>query len=78
MADSTTVALPAAPLPSSDDLQRAARFTREPFVFEGEDLAVAMAPGSPRRRALDSALAGKAIAEKETNAFGCTIKRAGM
>jgi len=30
------------------------------------------------RDALDSALAGKAIAEKETNAFGCTIKRAGM
>lgn len=28
------------------------------------------------RDALDSALAGKAIAEKETNAFGCTIKRA--
>jgi peroxiredoxin len=26
------------------------------------------------RDALDSALAGKAIAEKETNAFGCTIK----
>ena len=30
------------------------------------------------RDALDSALAGKAIAEKETNAFGCTIKRAGQ
>jgi peroxiredoxin len=28
------------------------------------------------RDALDSALGGKAIAEKETNAFGCTIKRA--
>jgi peroxiredoxin len=30
------------------------------------------------RDALDNTLAGKAIAEKETNAFGCTIKRAGM
>jgi len=30
------------------------------------------------RDALDNSLAGKAIAEKETNAFGCTIKRAGQ
>jgi peroxiredoxin len=30
------------------------------------------------RDALDNALAGKAIAEKETNAFGCTIKRLGQ
>jgi len=29
------------------------------------------------RDALDSMLGGKLIAEKETNAFGCTIKRAG-
>lgn len=29
------------------------------------------------RDALDNSLAGKAIAEKETFAFGCTIKRAG-
>lgn len=28
------------------------------------------------RDALDNSLVGKAIAEKETNAFGCTIKRA--
>jgi superfamily II DNA or RNA helicase len=30
---------------------------RERFVYEGEDPAVALAPGSPRRRALDRALA---------------------
>jgi peroxiredoxin len=30
------------------------------------------------RDALDNAIAGKAIAEKETNAFGCSIKKAEM
>ena len=37
--------------------KRAEAFTREPFVLEGEEPAVALAPGTPRRRALDAALA---------------------
>src|SRR3954470_15816531 len=57
MADSTSVALEAAPIPSADDIERAAAFTREPFVLEGEEAAAALAPSSARRRALDAALA---------------------
>jgi superfamily II DNA or RNA helicase len=44
-------------LPSDDDIARAELFTREPFVHPGEEPAVALAPGTPRRRALDQALA---------------------
>jgi len=54
---STTVAVPAAPIPDPAALKRVEKFTREPFVHEGEDPAVALAPGSARRRALDAALA---------------------
>ena len=43
--------------PTSADLERAAKFTREPFLFDGEDAATALAPGSPRRVALDASLA---------------------
>ena len=57
MGDSTSVANVAAPLPSSADISRAEAFTHERFVHEGEDPALALAPGTPRRRALDSALA---------------------
>jgi ribonuclease E len=57
MAESTSVALAAAPLPSSADILRAEKLVRERFLHEGEDPAVALAPGSPRRRALDQALA---------------------
>ncbi len=58
MADSTSVAVEAAPTtPSEDAIKRAAAFTREPFVLEGEDAAVQLAPGTARRRALDAALA---------------------
>src|SRR4051795_3825829 len=57
MAEPETATLAVAPLPSSDDLERATSFTREPFLLEGEDAATALAPGTPRRRALDSALA---------------------
>src|SRR5271169_4805245 len=57
MAESTSVALAAAPTPSSADIQRAEKFVRERFLHEGEDAAVALAPGSPRRRALEQALA---------------------
>ena len=55
MAEPTTVAAMA--LPSDDDIARAEAFTREPFVHPGEEPAVALAPGTPRRRALDQALA---------------------
>jgi superfamily II DNA or RNA helicase len=57
MADSTTVADQAATTPDPALVQRAEAFTREPFVHEGEDAAVALAPGSARRRALEDALA---------------------
>src|SRR5271168_2550482 len=57
MAESTSVALVAAPIPSSADISRAEKFVRERFLHQGEDPAVALAPGSPRRRALDMALA---------------------
>ena len=57
MAESTAVALAAAPTPTSADIDRAAEFVRDRFLHAGEDPAVALAPGSPRRRALDEALA---------------------
>jgi ribonuclease E len=57
MAESTSVALAAAPTPSSAEIARAEEFVRDRFLYESEDAAVALAPGSPRRRALDRALA---------------------
>jgi superfamily II DNA or RNA helicase len=57
MAESTSVALAAAPTPSSAEIARAEDFVRDRFLHEGEDAAVALAPGSPRRRALEQALA---------------------
>src|SRR4051794_34372144 len=57
MAESLPVATPVTPLPAPDDIARAERFTRERFVHEGEDPGVALAPGTARRHALDSALA---------------------
>jgi hypothetical protein len=57
MADSTPVAVEATIVPPTDDIERAARFTREPFLTEGEEPAVTLAPGSARRRALEAALA---------------------
>ncbi len=56
MAESTSVAPAAAPTPSSADIARAEAFVRDRFLHEGEDAAVALAAGSPRRRALDQAL----------------------
>jgi ribonuclease E len=44
------------PFPSPAAIARAELFTRERFVFEGESLEDALAPGSARRRALDLAL----------------------
>jgi len=57
MADSTSAATTAAPVPDPDAIARAEIFTRERFVHEGEDLADALAPGTGRRLALDAALA---------------------
>ncbi len=43
--------------PTSADLERVAKFTREPFLIEGEELATALAAGAPRRVAFDAAIA---------------------
>jgi ribonuclease E len=56
MAESPPPALEAATVPDPDLVKRAEAFTRERFLHEGEDPAVALAPGSARRRALDFAL----------------------
>src|SRR5258705_9666460 len=55
MADSTS-AVAASPV-SGEDLARAEKFTYEPYIHEGDDPAVVLAEGTPRRRALDEALA---------------------
>src|SRR6185312_10629576 len=57
MAETTPVATTVTTLPSSDAIERASKFTREPFVQDGEDPAIILAPGSAHRRALDAALA---------------------
>src|SRR6201995_2168193 len=44
------------PFPTPAAIARAELFTRERFVYEGESLEEALAPGSARRRALDAAL----------------------
>src|SRR3954468_11168349 len=56
MADSMSAAAEAAPIPDQAAIERAEAFTRERFVHDGEDAAVALAPGSARRRALEDAL----------------------
>ena len=56
LADTTKPAAKAAKAPTSADIERAREFAREPFLLEGEkpkDLTA----GTPRRRALDAALA---------------------
>src|SRR5271156_5184901 len=57
MAEPSSAVHAAAPLPDSKAIARAEKFTRERFVHAGEDPGVALAPGTPRRRALDAALA---------------------
>jgi ribonuclease E len=64
MAEPDTATLAVAPLPSSDDLERAEAFAREPFLLEGEDASVSLAPGMPRRVALEWVL--KELAEGHT------------
>ncbi len=54
MANTTDVAAGAA-VPSSDDIDRASAFAREPFLLDGEG-PEALAPGTARRQALDAAL----------------------
>jgi hypothetical protein len=44
------------PFPSPDAIARAELLTRERFVYDGETLEDALAPGSARRRALDAAV----------------------
>src|ERR671937_2778145 len=55
MADSTSAV--ATPPVSAGDLERAETFALEPFLLEGEDPSQALAEGTPRRRALEAALA---------------------
>src|ERR1700678_3798040 len=57
MAEPTSVALVAASIPSSADIARAGKFVRGRLPHDGEHPAVALATGTPRRRALDQALA---------------------
>ncbi len=57
MAESTSAALAVAPIPSSAEISRAEKLVRERFRHDGEDPAVALAAGTPRRLALDTALA---------------------
>ena len=56
LADTTQVAIGATPVPSAEDVARAEAFAREAFVHAGETAAETLAPGTPRRRALDTAL----------------------
>ena len=44
-------------LPSAAAIARAEELTREVFLHPGETKTEALAPGTPRRRALDAALA---------------------
>ncbi|MGH2879655.1 MAG: DEAD/DEAH box helicase, partial [Solirubrobacteraceae bacterium] len=64
MAESTAAVPAAASIPSSAEITRAEKFVRERFVYDGEQAADALAPGSVRRRALDSALAEMADGAK--------------
>src|SRR5690348_14537061 len=57
MADNPAATLEVAPFPSSEDIDRVAKFTHEPFVADGDDPEGLLAPGTERRRALDAALA---------------------
>jgi hypothetical protein len=50
---------------SGDDLKRAEKFAREPFVLDGEDAATALADSSARRAALDAALRELEAGRKE-------------
>ena len=66
MAESTSVA--DSPPVSGADLKHAEKFAREPFVLEGEDAASALADDTPRRRALEAALAELEAGHEEPSA----------
>src|SRR3954453_18258872 len=55
MAKTVEVAAKAA-VPSTDEIERASKFVREPLLLEGESPET-LAPGTARRRALDVAIA---------------------
>jgi ribonuclease E len=57
MAESASASPRDASIPSSAAIARAEKLVRERFLHEGEDPAQALAPGTPRRGALDLALA---------------------
>jgi ribonuclease E len=57
MAETTPVATTVTTLPSPDAIEAASKFTREPFVAEGDDPNSTLALGTAHRRALDTALA---------------------
>jgi len=63
MADSTSAASVVASQISADEIARAEKFVRESFLRDGEDAATALAPGTPRARALEQAL--KELDDKE-------------
>jgi hypothetical protein len=67
MAEPASVALAATTIPSSADIARAEKLVRERFLHEGEDPTIALADGTPRRRALDLALAELAEDSKAKN-----------
>lgn len=56
MADSTSAAVEVAAIPDQAAIERAEAFTRERFVHDGEETAVALAPGSARWHAIEDAL----------------------
>ncbi|CAA9512322.1 MAG: hypothetical protein AVDCRST_MAG85-2405, partial [uncultured Solirubrobacteraceae bacterium] len=56
MADRTPAAATAAPLPDEKTISRAEELVRERFLMPEEDPAQALAPGTPRRNALDAAV----------------------
>src|SRR5262249_4416728 len=56
MAEQTKAAAKPAKAPTSAEIERAREFAREPFLLEGET-PKDLAPETPRRRALDAALA---------------------
>src|SRR5919204_4468433 len=56
MAEETKAAAKAAKAPTSADIERAREFAREPFLLDGET-PKDLAEGTPRRRALNAALA---------------------
>ena len=66
MAESTSVA-ESAPV-SGEDLARAEKFAREPFVLEGEEPDAALAEGTARRAALEDALVEIADGHKSPSA----------